>query len=185
MDLGSDEFQQVLTVYEQLANELRKKHRQVKGSKIAQRLYSQILVETVFTSIIDYTERHLANSAISVCVDHWSFPRDDIEIHLNNWPKLIQRDVNSFYEKQGPDLNVRTARISLMKQDSSRKRFVDVITSVVSRSFLRQGSVRFSQIPLQTLLKNDVNRHKDITRASIDFIRRLMDDMSRNPLLAN
>lgn len=185
MDLGSDEFQQVLTVYEQLANELRKKHRQVKGSKIAQRLYSQILVETVFTSIIDYTERHLANSAISVCVDHWSFPRDDIEIHLNNWPKLIQRDVNSFYEKQGPDLNVRTARISLMKQDSSRKRFVDVITSVVSRSFLRQGSVRFSQIPLQTLLKNDVNRHKDITRASIDFIRRLMDDMSRNPLLPN
>jgi len=183
--LSNDEFQQALTAYKQLGNKLRKKHRQVGERNIAQILYSQILVETVFTSIIGYMERHLVSSAISVYVDHWFFPRYDIGIHLKDWPKGIQRDVNSFYEEQGPDLNVRIAPISLMKHYSSRKRFVDVITSVVSRSFLRQGSVRFSQIPLQTLLKNHVNRHKDITQATIDFIKLLMDRLPRNPLLPN
>jgi len=181
VNLANDEFQQVLTVYEQLASEFRKKHRQVKESNIAQRLYSQILVETVFSSIIGYMERHRASSAISVYVDHWSLPRDDIEILLKDWPKGIQRDVNSFYEEQGPDLNVRIAPISLMKQDSLRKRFVDVITSVVSRSFLREGSVRFSQIPLQTLLTNDDNRCEDITQETIDFMRGLMNHTLRKP----
>lgn len=181
VNLADNEFQQVLTLYEQRGNELRKKYRQVGERNIAQILHSQILIETVFTSIIYYMERHLVSSSIAVHVDHWSFPRDDIEIHLNNWPKGIQRDVNSFYEKQGPDLNVRIAPISLMNQDSPRKRFVDVITSVVSRSFLRENSVRFSRVPLQILFAKEVNRYEDITQASIDFIRGLMDDMSRTP----
>lgn len=181
VNLADDEFQQGLTIYEQLGNQLRARHRQVGERNIAQILYSQILVETVFTSVIHYMERHQASSTISVHVDHWSFPRDDAAIHLKDWPKGIQGDVNSFYEEHGPDLNVRIAPISLMKQDSLRKRFVDVITSVVSRSFLREGSVRFSQVPLQTLLTNDVNRYEDITQSSIDFIRGPMDAVLRHP----
>lgn len=181
VNLANDEFQQVLTVYQQLAGELRKKHRQVKGSNIAQRLYSQILVGTVFTSVIGYMERHRVSSAISVYVDHWSLPRDDQEILLKDWPKGIQRDVNSFYEEKGPDLNVRIAPISLMGEDSPRKRFVDAITSVVSRFFLREDRVRFSRVPLQTLLTNEANRYEDITQATIDFIRFLLDRLPRNP----
>ncbi|MCK4784803.1 MAG: hypothetical protein KAV87_13710 [Desulfobacteraceae bacterium] len=183
VNLADGEFHQTMTVYVQLANELRKKHRRVGASNIAQRLYSQILVETVFNSIQDYMKRHLTSSSISVYVDHHCFPREDIGIHLKDWAKGIQADVNSFYEEHGPDLNVRIAPISLMKQDSLRKRFVDIIASVVSRSFLREDSVRFSKVPLQTLLTKDVNRYEDITESSIDFIRGLMDGLSRNPAI--
>jgi hypothetical protein len=179
--LGNWEFCQALTAYEQLASELRKKYRQVRESNIAQRLFSQVLVETVFTSIMHYTERHLANCAVSVYVDAWSFPRDDIEIHLSEWPKLIERDVNSFYKEQGPRLNVCVAPISLMKRDSRRKRFVDVMASVVSRSFLYQGTARFSMLPFETLLTRHPNRYEDITEETVDFVKRLMDDISRNP----
>lgn len=181
VNLADGEFQQTMTVYVQLVGELRKKHRRVGGSNIAQKLYSQILVETVFNSIQDYMERHLASSSISVYVDHHCFPRDDIEIHLKNWARSIERDLNSFYEKQGPDLRVRTVPISLMRQDSPRKRFVDVITSVVSRSFLRDSNARFSHAPLEKLLTRNVNRYEDITQATIDFIRLLMDGLPRNP----
>ena len=179
--LGNDEFQQVVTAYERRGNMLREEYRQAGERNIAQILYSQILVETVFDSIQDYMKRHLASSSISVYVDHHCFPREDIRIHLKVWPKLIQGDVNSFYEKHGPDLNIPTVSISLMEKDSSRKRFVDVITSVVSRSFKRGDSERFSRVPLHTLLTNDVNRYEDITRTTIDFIRLLMDRLPRTP----
>ena len=184
VNLADGEFQQTMTIYVQLFNEVRKKLRCLEESNLAQRLYSQILVETVFNSIQGYLERNSASSCISVYVDHHCFPKDDIEIHLKDWSRSIDHDVNSFYEKLGPELRVRTDPISLMKEDSPRKRLVDVVTSVVSRYFLREDSARFSQKPLQTLLKNDANRCKDITQATIRFARGLMDDLSRNPPVA-
>jgi hypothetical protein len=181
VNLADNKFQQTLTVYEQLGNELRKKHRQVGERKISQILYSQILVETVFTSIVNHLEHNLVSSAISVYVDHHCFPVNDIRIHLESWAQRIEQDVNSFYKQHGPVIYVRTMPVSLMKQDSPQKRFVDVITSVVSRSFLREDSKRFSQVPLQTLLTNDVNRHEDITQKTTVFVMRLMDEMLREP----
>ncbi len=183
--LNNEEFQYVLTVYEQLGNELRKKHRHIGERNIAQILYSEILVETVFTSITDYMESHLADSAISIYLDNHSFPKDDIKIHLKDWAQAIQVDVDSFYEKLGPNINVRTASISLMTQDTPRKRFVDVITSAVSRYFLREDSIRFSHVPLEILLKNNVNSCKDITQTTMDFTRHLMDHMLRDHPLVN
>jgi hypothetical protein len=181
VNLGNEEFKQVLTVYEQLGNELRKKYRQIEGRNIAQILYSQILVDTVFTSVTVYMESHKTSSAISINLDHHCFPKDDMEIHLKDWAKAIQNDIDSFYKKLGPKINVHTAPILLMEQDSPRKRFVDVVTSAVSRYFLHESSKKYSHVPLKILLKNDVNSYKDTTQETIDFIRCFMDDVSRNP----
>jgi hypothetical protein len=181
VNLADSEFQQTMTIYVEFFNELRKMLPYLEESNLAQRLYSQILGETVVESIKSYLERHLASSCISVYVDHHCFAREDIEIHLKDWPTLIQDDVNSLYERHGADLNVPTVSISLMEKDSPRKRFVDVITSVVSRSFKRQNNERFSQIPLQTLTAKGGARCEDITQSSIRFIRGLMDNWSRNP----
>jgi len=84
VNLADHEFQQALTVYEQLGNELRKKHRQVGERNIAQILHFHILVETVFMSVIGYVQRGLTSSVISLCVDDWSLPRDDMEIYLKD-----------------------------------------------------------------------------------------------------
>ena len=185
VNLAHNEFQLVLTLYEQLGNQLRRKHRQVGERNIAQILHFHIREECVFWSIIDYTERHLTSSTFSVYVDNWSMPRDDIEIHLNCCAQSIQRQANSLFEKQGPNLSVSVPRISLLDKDSPRKRFVDAITSVISRSFLRESNSRFSQAPLQRLLTNDINRSEDVTQATIDLIRALMDNVLRNPPSVN
>ncbi len=185
VNLDNEEFKQSLTIYEQWGNELREKYKLAGERNIAQILYSQILVETVFTSIINYLERHMFNSIISIYVDHHSFPKDVIEILLKYWAQRIQTDLNSFYRKQGPNINVRTTPILLMKNDSSRKRFVDVITSAVSRYFFHKNNLRFSRVPLKILLKNNTNHHQDITQKTIDFIKQFMDYFSRNPPVNN
>ena len=84
MNLANKEFHQVLTLYEQLGNQLRKKHRQVGGRKIAQILHSEIFDECLLKSIINYMERRLTSSAFSVYMDNWSIPKDDLEIYLKD-----------------------------------------------------------------------------------------------------
>ena len=183
--LANDEFQQAVRLFEQFGNLLRARHREVGERNIAQILHSQIVDECIPHSIFGYVERHMTTSAFLVHIDDWSIPRSDVGIYLQGRTQSIQEKVNTFYEEQGPNLRVRVPPIALLDEDSPRKRLVNVIASAISRSFVREGSARLSQVPFHTLLANHVNRYEDITQATIDFIRRLMDDMSRNPLLAN
>jgi hypothetical protein len=181
VNLADDKFQQVVTAYERRGNELRKEYRQVGERNIAQILHAQIVDDCVPKSIFQYIERHLTSCAVSVHMDNWSMSRDDIEIYLKYRTQSIQDKVNSFYDEQGPDLRAQIPPISLLDKDCPRKRLIDVITSAVSRSFLRKNSTRFSQVPLETLLKNHVNRYEDITQTTIDVIKLLMVLLPRNP----
>ncbi len=183
--LANDEFQQAVRLFEQLGNLLRARHREVGERNIAQILHSQIVDECIPHSIFGYVERHMTTSAFLVHIDDWSIPRSDVGIYLQGRTQSIQEKVNTFYEEQGPNLRVRVPPIALLDEDSPRKRLVNVIASATSRSFMREGSARLSQVPFHTLLANHVNRYEDITQATIDFIRHLMDHISRNPLLAN
>lgn len=183
--LANDEFQQAVRLFEQLGNLLRARHREVGERNIAQILHSQIVDECIPHSIFGYVERHMTTSAFLVHIDDWSIPRSDVGIYLQGRTQSIQEKVNTFYEEQGPNLRVRVPPIALLDEDSPRKRLVNVIVSATSRSFMREGSARLSQVPFHTLLANHVNRYEDITQATIDFIRHLMDHISRNPLLAN
>lgn len=181
VNLGNKEFQHIVIAYEQRGNKLRKEYRQVGERNIAQILHSQIIDECIPPSIFHHMDRHLTSSAFSIHMDNWAIPRSDMEIYLQDRTRSIETKVNSFYEEQGPNLNVQIAPISLLDEDCPRKRFVDVITSAISRFFLRDTTPRFSQIPLQILLTNNVNSYEDITQATIYFIKLMMDRLPRNP----
>ena len=66
--------------------------------------------------------------------------------------------------------------LKLLIHDSSRKRFVDVVASMVSRAYIKDTDPKSLNKPLDTL----VNRGKvccvDITQHSIDIMQKVMSN---------
>ena len=182
IDLSSEELQQVVGVYEELGNIMRAKHRKVRERPTPQILHSDILDYTLFESITRYIKNSTTNSSISVYIDDWSIPANDLEIALEMRSQSLEEKINDLFGEFVDNLAITVSPIVLLNQDSSRKRFVDVISSVVSRSFLKEDNPRFSNIPLQNILdaENSHNESHDITDNTIRLMRKSMDEFLRN-----
>jgi len=101
VNLSNDEFQRVVTLYEELENMLRKKHRQIRERPIAQILHSQVLDECLFKSIMNYMERHLTSSAFSVHVDGVN------PFCWTGWVRVVWRFTFSFLRRVSNSLGGR------------------------------------------------------------------------------
>ncbi|HEX3033888.1 MAG TPA: hypothetical protein VHT73_01990 [Thermodesulfobacteriota bacterium] len=163
LSLSNHEFQQVMTLYEELGNLLRRKHRQIRERPLAQILHSNILDECIFNSMVNNMERYPSNSIFSAYIDDWSISRNDIKIYLEYRSQSIEDRVNSLFEKFNMDCRIVFSPISLLNEDSPKKRLIDVFTSAISRSFLRDNNERFSKVPLQKILTIENNQYEDFT----------------------
>ncbi len=183
LDLSDIEFQRVVNLYRDFGDIMRERYRNVRGRPIAQILHPQILDDCIFNSICDYSERNQINSSFLVFIDDWSIPVNDIEIYLEDRSRSFQEKINSLHSEFNYGFEINVAEILLLNQDSYRKRFIGVIASVVSRAFLNNDNVRYSEVPLNNILSSEINQKNDITNKVKQLLIDVMDDSSRNPPL--
>lgn len=181
LNLSNSDLQRVITLYEELGSLLRKRHRHVRGRPIAQILHSHILDECIFKSITNYMDINQISSKFSIYIDDWSIPTNDMEIYLNGRSGSINNKMNSLYKRYGSDFRIDISPISLLKEDSLRKRFIDEITSSVSRSFLKSENERYSEVPINSILANEINQYEEITDKEIEFVNFFMNINLKNP----
>ena len=74
-----------------------------------------------------------------------------------------------------PEAKVKFNKFQLLNVDSQRKRFIDVITSVISRKYLAKDDQRFYH---NTQLDRIISEN-DITNSTIEDLNMYMDELNK------
>lgn len=179
LDLTDKNFEDKVNVYEELGDFMRSIHRDVSGRPLAQILHSRILDPALFESISRYLEYVPKNSIFEIYIDNWSFPESDKEMILQDTSKSLEEKITELHNAFFPNISITARSLELLVVDTSRKRFVDVVTSVVSRAIPLNSKIS-SEEPLNIILSNPQNVEKDFTQETMDTLQVVMDDVSRD-----
>jgi hypothetical protein len=182
LNLSDETLYNTVRLYEEFSNLLRIKHRGVKARPIAQILYGQVLSHTLFMTISDYIKLYKISTGFSIFIDNWSFPNCDIDLILNMTSQSLALKNNEITQEFFPGVRVLCDSLQLLDNDSKKKKFIDVLASVISRGFLDKNNPKYSDLILKTIFP-DANfsvSDPDITKITIDSLTKTMDDVSRN-----
>jgi hypothetical protein len=144
-------------------------------------IHTTILDECIFQSICNYSERAQLNSIFSIHIDDWPIPAADIEIYLKERSQSFESKLNGLFQGHNFQFHIRVLPISLLNVDKERKRFIGVLASVISRSFMHREDERYSEKPINFIVKSDTHIYVDITQKSIGIFRKVWDKSLRNP----
>lgn len=180
IDLSNEDLKRVVTLYEEYSNLLRTIHRGVRDRPIAQILYKQLVDHVLFSAIQNAIELDPKNTRFSIFLDNWAFSRDDLKIVLDLNRKSMEKHSNDVTNEIF-NVNVSLDDFEILVNDSTRKRFIDVVTSTTSRAYLDSSDGRYSG-HIKSIL-NLKNNHwiyiDDITNVMIKFFVELMDQTAR------
>lgn len=179
LNLTDKNFEDRVKLYEELGNHMRPIHRNVSGRPLAQILHSRILDAALFESISRYLEFTPKSAVFEIHIDNWSLPESDKDIVLDYTSESLETKITELHNSFFPHISIVTKPLELLILDSARKRFVDVVTSVVSRA-IPLNSKMSAEEPLKTILSNPRNFEKDYTQEVMDILQVVMDDVTRD-----
>ncbi len=152
VNIADPKYREIIVEYERFGNNARANHRpESRERPIAQIIHSHVLDHCLFHSIMDYFEVGGGDAAFSVFIDNWSIPIEDIDTYLGYRTKLLNQSISLLCAKHHIGQPDSIDRLQLLVDDSCRKRFVDVVASVISRAFLKTDSPKYSQEPMYIL----------------------------------
>ncbi len=172
--ISDPEYCKTIVDYARLGNIARKAHRQIRERPIAQIMDSHVLDHSLFHSITDYFEAGGWDAEFSVYIDNWSIPQSDVEIYLGYRAMSLYSHISSLCAKYHFGQPKSIARFQRLVEDSRRKRFVDVVASILSRSYLRSDNPKYSHEPKDILEGCGKAQFGDATGNSIRIMKGTM-----------
>lgn len=176
LDLSNSEFQKVVRSFEEFSNLMREKHRDVRERSLAHILHSQILDDCMFKLISNSALKNRMNNNFSIFIDNWSIPASDINIYLEQKSHSFESKINNLLHQFNFPFQIIVPTITLLNEDNIRKRFIGVIASVISRSFMQNNNERYSEYPLSSLMNIESNKYYEITKETMDILMKIMHD---------
>jgi len=174
IDLQNPELQSVVSAYEKFGNTLRRVHRNIRGRPIAQILHKELFDFVFYKIVNNQIDKHPFSTRFSVYLDDWAFPVNDILIELETSSSSFEKKINEVNMQDFPEAQVKLDNFKLLNVDSQRKRFIDVIASVISRKYLAKDNAKY-------FTNKELNQkidETDITRATIEDINFYMENIS-------
>ena len=172
--IANPEYCKTIVEYARLGNIARKAHRQVRERPLSQFIHSRVLDHSLFHSITDFFEAGGGDAAFSVFIDNWSIPQNDVDIYLELRARLLNEHVSTLCADYHSGQPKSIARLKLLVEDSSRKRFVDVVASVLSRAYIRSEDPKYSREPTDILERCGKAQFGDETGYSIRIMQEMM-----------
>jgi hypothetical protein len=179
VDLSNVELQSVVRLYKEFGDIVRQKKRHVRERRIPQILHSQVLESTLFHSVTRYIKRFGVEVHFMPFMDQWSIPLPDRTIITHKQMEWLAKHVHTAF---WGIVGLAASPLQLLTSDCKRERFVDVVASVVSRSFLRGTHERYSPEVLGNVLRNNANEHRDETQRIVSSLRKFMDRVARGDI---
>ncbi|HDL01903.1 MAG TPA: hypothetical protein ENH23_06695 [candidate division Zixibacteria bacterium] len=172
INLSNQSFIETVTNYHRISNEIRIYERKIKGRPIAQIIHSKVLSNCLFEVITLCLETSSKKNEFNVFIDNWSIPTKDISIYLKYRTKSLSRNIRRLF----PNVDIKP--IELLEHDTKRKRFIDSVTSVVSRNYHDVSSDRYSTEPFDLLFSSEsINAiNVDITEKEIDLMNKMLNE---------
>jgi len=181
IDLSNRAFCETITNYHQISNVIRNCAREIKDRPIAQIIHSKVLSNCLFEAITLCLENSSKINEFYVFIDNWSIPAKDISIYLKYRSESLSRNVRRLF----PYVDIKP--IELLEQDTKRKRFIDSVTSVVSRNYHDISSDKYSAEPFGLLFSSEsINGiNVDITKKETDLMNKMLDEFIKKANKAN
>ena len=181
IDTTDPEFRRIVINYKRFGKKARATHRpEVRERPIAQITHSYVLDHCLFHSIAGYFEAGGRDAHVSVFIDNWSIPRDDIDVYLEKRAGSLDRSISSLCSKYHMGRPLSIGRVELLKDDTNRKRFVDVVASLISRAFLKSDNPRYTREAMDILGESGRANFGDATEYSIGLMQKTMQGRSRD-----
>jgi hypothetical protein len=176
IDLSNIDLIETVTEYQRISNQIRKKERNIKERPIAQIIHSKILSNCLFESITLCLENSQDLKTFEIFIDAWSIPAKDIPLYLNFRTESLSRHISDLFP------NVTVQHIQLLKDDTKRKRFIDSVTSVVSRKYYPTSNTKFTSTPFDILFANSSGRSicVDITEKEMAIMKNMLNEIKQN-----
>jgi len=176
IDLSNTDFIETVTEYKHISNQIRKKERNIKERPIAQLVHSKILSNCLFESITLCLENSQAIKRFEIFIDAWSIPSKDIALYLNFRTESLSTHISNLFP------NVVVQHIQLLEDDTKRKRFIDSVTSVVSRKYYTHSNAKFTSSPFDILFGDNSGRSIsiDITEKEIAIMKKMLKEIKQN-----
>ena len=177
IDTTDPEFRKIVKNYKRFGRKTRAIHRpEVRDRSIAQVIHSHVLDHCLFHSISGYFEAGGGDAAFSVFIDNWSIPTEDVETYLDYRATSLNQSISTLCDEYHSGQPNSIARLQLLVEDSPRKRFVDVVTSVFSRAYLNADNPKYSLEPANILQACGKVQCGDATEYSIDLMQAMMNE---------
>jgi len=167
-------FRKIIVDYECFGESARRKFRQAGKRRIAQIIHSHVLDHCLFNVITGYFEAGGGDATFAVLIDDWSIPENDIDISLRQRAASLQEKIRPRCAKFAEGRPIAIAPLELLKRDSTRKRFVDVVASTFSRAYLRTDNQKHSCEAVDILRERRRAKCSDATQHSIDIMQAVM-----------
>ena len=181
IDTTDPEFRRIVKNYKRFAKKARATHRpEVRERPIPHIIHSHVLDHCLFHSISGYFEAGGSYAHVSVFIDNWSIHRDDVNVYLEERVGSLHRSISPLCSKYHMGRPVSIGPIKLLADDTNRKRFIDVVASVISRAFLRSGNPRYTREAMDILGESGRANFSDATGYSVDLMQRMMNGQSRD-----
>ncbi len=168
IDLSNRAFCETIINYHQISNAIRNCAREIKGRPIAQIIHSKVLSNCLFEAITLCLENSSKINEFNVFIDNWSIPAKDIPIYLQYRSESLSQNVKRLF----PNVDIKP--IELLENDTNRKRFIDSVTSIVSRNYKNISSNTYSKKPFDVLFSSE-----SITAIEVDITEKETDLMNR------
>lgn len=176
VNTADPEYREIIVEFERFGNKTRAQYRpESRQRPIAQIIHSQVLDHCLFHSITDHFEARNEDAAFSVFIDNWSIPEDDVEIYLELRARSLNGQISTLCTKYHSGQPTSIARLQLLVEDSVRKRFIDVVTSILSRKYLKSDSLKYSREPTDILERRRKAQFGDATGSSIRIMQGMME----------
>ena len=175
IDLSNRAFIETIIKYHQISNEIRNCERKIKDRPIAQIIHSKVLSNCLFEAITLCLETSSKLNEFNVFIDNWSIPAKDISIYLKYRSESLSKNIRKLF----PNVDVKP--IELLEQDTKRKRFIDFVTSVVSRNYHNETSDKYSNEPFNILFssKSIHTINKDITEKETEMMNKMIFEINK------
>jgi len=184
IDLSNNQLKQTVNDYLNVSNFGRKIWRRVEGRKEAHLIHSQLLLHSIFQSFITYLDDNSEdNIQLSTFVDKFRYLKSDLDIILNYSSQNLNKHVKKFLDEKPIDVNIEPF-VFLTRENilGIRKRIIDGLCSIISRSIFDVKSEKFDLQPKNLIEKGLGYRFKyeDLTNETIQFLNNSMYDDIQN-----
>ena len=184
LDMRDERLQKEVEKYLIVTNEIRTKSRpDVRHRKVAQKLHTDVLVDTIFLVTGLYLKSLFnSNFILYPFMDNWAIPQADRSTILSYQSISLEKRITETSQELNRGIIAHVEPVRLLSLDSPRKRLIDGCAIIVSRAFLDEGSPKYSSIPLEILKSTLGVRFQigDMTEYEIAFMEKFKSTLHKS-----
>ncbi len=165
-----------------LLGELKKYHNLRGSRKKAHYLHDKILDKNIFDllSLFLYNKNNVMYK-INPFIDNWSIPKLEKKVSLKYRSVSIEKRIQEILNNFDQNISFKVEDIQLLENpEDKRKRFIDVITSAVSRAFKKVNETEYICDSSIVFPSDSTVNYCDYTQGIIDHTNTITDNLIKD-----